>query len=653
MASAAPLLGARDRLSRMLERLCNKPAHRVSLAEAAYTIPDYRQETYVPAEATVALGRVTLGYVNRAPQPAMTRDGRFVAMMAGELYDADSVRQQLSTTGISPVGESHAELLALGYQSQGPRFFAGLEGHFTASLWDNERQELVLVNDGFGLKQLYYSELDGRLLFASEIKALLTDEAVSRDRHVPGIARFFAYGYLWGEDTLYEGVKCLPPATCLVYSPRDGKLQQETYWSLHDLPRRSPATSEPSWEGLTHAFQSAVSRRAGEGERLGLSLSGGLDARTILAAMDQARAPVTTVSLGIPGCLDHRCASRLAEITGCPHHRFDLNASTLDLFEENLRRMTRFTDGHYLDQCIVLPTLPLYRDLGIEVLLRGHAGELLHMDKAYNYSLDAEAWDIHDDSSLEHWLTTHLQAYMLREVDRPLFACASQEEIESLAREDLLRALETTRGAESPLERIWHLFVTHRLPRETGMSLAKIGSFVETRVPYLDKEFLAEVFSIPLPSRVGDRAQADMLARLRPEFLHVVNANTGAPLRAHPLREKFAGLRMKVFAKLGVPSYQPYERLGLWLRRELADMVRRILLDDRCLDRGVFQPDTVRRVVEQHHRNQRNHTFLLMAMMIYELGQRDFVDGELPEEKAPSADVDAESPKPALASKES
>ena len=74
-------------------------------------------------------------------------------------------------------------------------------------------------------------------------------------------------------------------------------------------------------------------------------------------------------------------------------------------------------------------------------------------------------------------------------------------------------------------------------------------------------------------------------------------------------------------------GYQPYERLGLWLRRELSPLVEKLLLRDRCLNRGVFDPDTVQTVVGDHLDGRRNHTYLLLALMIYETGQQEFVDG--------------------------
>ena len=104
-------------------------------------------------------------------------------------------------------------------------------------------------------------------------------------------------------------------------------------------------------------------------------------------------------------------------MSSCEHHCYQLDASLLAHYEQHLRRMVHLTDGHYLDQCIVLPTLPLYRSLGIEVVLHGHAGELMHMDKAYNFSLDQEGWSLSNEASLENWLRRHLCAYMLDGVE--------------------------------------------------------------------------------------------------------------------------------------------------------------------------------------------------------------------------------------------
>jgi hypothetical protein len=107
----------------------------------------------------------------------------------------------------------------------------------------------------------------------------------------------------------------------------------------------------------------------------------------------------------------------------------------------------------------------------------------------------------------------------------------------------------------------------------------------------------------------------------------VVNANTGAPLGAGPARTKLAQLKLRVYSKLRVPGYQPYERLGLWLARDLQPLVRRLLLSKDSVAVELFEPPTVQALVDQHARREKNHTFLLMALIILQLGREQLERG--------------------------
>ena len=172
------------------------------------------------------------------------------------------------------------------------------------------------------------------------------------------------------------------------------------------------------------------------------------------------------------------------------------------------------------------------------------------------------------------------------------------------------------------------MFLQQRLRRETTLSLAKFGSVVEPRIPYLDNDLIEILLRTPVDLKVSEKIQAHILRKRRPAFLQIANANTGTRVGVGRTARRISSFKLRVLAKLGVPGYQPYERLGLWLRRELADLVQSILISDACLDRGIFEPDGVRRVVDDHLANRRNHTFLIMALMIFELGQRRLVDDE-------------------------
>ena len=168
-------------------------------------------------------------------------------------------------------------------------------------------------------------------------------------------------------------------------------------------------------------------------------------------------------------------------------------------------------------------------------------------------------------------------------------------------------------------QRIWRLFVAERLRRETAPSLHLFRNFVETRVPFLDPDLVAVLCAAPVHLKVGDDLQSYILGRHRPDFCGVVNANTGSPLGSPSWQVRLAHLRMKVFAKLGVPGYQPYERLGLWLARDLRPLVHRLLLSDRFLARGLFERSALVKLLEQHETRRRNHTYLIMALVILEM----------------------------------
>jgi len=581
--------------------------------------PWYVTESFTAGASGLAMGRVSLGFVNTARQPAQLEDGALLAVMDGELYDIEEVVRDLRRTGCDVDPGNQAEILLHGYRNGGPQFMRRLHGSFAAAIWDAKRHQLVLVNDRFGSRPLYYVKLPGRLLFASSIKSLMADPEVSREPSWTGIAQFFTFGHYLRNDTSLDAVRVIPAAAWMTFDVENDKLTTDPYWQWGDDAGEAMTGAE-LLDRIDEAFKRAVDRRVQDTPHLGLALSGGLDARTILGVIDHEQTPLRTLCLGMKGSLDHRAAERLAQLVGCRHHNHVLDSDFLSHFRQHLEDMVRLTDGQYLSQCIVMPTLSLYRKLGIQVLLRGHAGELMHMQKAYNYSLDHDALAA-NDSALEDWLYWHLQAYMLSGVEKPLFAGTFQQEMSTLARQALQEDIEETNDVEAPVQRVWHLFVKQRLRRETVLSLAKFRSVVEPRLPYLDNDLVPILLSAPPNLKLGETIQTYILRQRRPSFLKVVNANTGTSLGAGRLSRRVATLRMRVLAKLGVPGYQPYERLGLWLRRELAPIVREILLSPQCLDRGIFEPPGVKSVVSQHFAG-RNHTYLLLAMMIFELGQR-------------------------------
>ena len=582
------------------ERLARMAAHlRPAVAAPAFVYRD--------RQANVSLGSQGWPESPREAQLAANQD--IVLAFIGELFD--------SKRGGSL--EFPAQKLLDVYSTRGSRGLADLEGRFAAAVWSASKGKLTLLSDKFGTKPLYYSLNSGELVFATKINSIreVLEEDATWNPH--GLVQFFTFGHLWNRDTFWASIDCMDAATELAYYVDQGKVAFERYWRP-SKPGRQQSRKE-SLARITDCLFTAVDEQCSGATHLGVSLSGGLDARTILALASPKSTPYC-VSLGIEGSLDLSSSKQLAIMAKAPWTQLSLDKEFLAHFPAHFQTMLELTDGHYLSQCIILPTLPLYQRLGIRKLLRGHAGELLHMQKAYNFSMDSSAAAIQDDRSLEEWLWTALQSHLLSGVEEPVLRNMTQQEFCASGRRTLQTALEATKHLDSPLEKISLLFLDQRTRRETAMSISKFDAYVDTRMPYLDGRLMEAVFAAPSSLKLGEEIQAHAMRMYNPAFLRPANSNTGAPVGANAFTRAFCYYRMKVLAKLGVKGFQPYERLGLWLRQELRPWVESVLLSAECLDGPILNPDCIRKSVRRHMSGEKNHTFLLMAFLVLQLGSR-------------------------------
>ncbi len=537
------------------------------------------------------------------------RNGRILAFY-GEIFNAPG---------------SPAEFLLNGLQEHGKSFLADVNGRYQAALWDAGSRKLTLFTDIFATRPLYWTQSAGGFLFAPQMKTLLCESSVSRHLNREALVDFFTWGHYLHTHTSLEGIEVLPPAAFYTWDAQSGELIKERYFSFsagNDMPSTVDEVAERFRESvlMQTGFASELGITSGivpEQNGLGISLSGGLDARSILGMIpSKLQENMTSVALGIPGSADHVLATQLAEKVSTHHFNYELNTDFLKNYDDALTEMVRLTDGQYLSSSIVIPTLDFYREKGIKTLLRGHAGELFHMSKAYAFSMTETDRSAMENGTLSPkiWAFLHLQAYMLDGVKTDLLLGLPRSECVEMARASLYRALEET--GEEHENAIWKLYLSQRVFREIPLSMRKFDSHVNVRLPFLDRRLAEAVFRLPSSERMGETIQRRILKRWRTDFLRVRNVNTGTFIGAWEFQQKIASLRQRVLAKLNVQGYQPYERMGLWLRRELKPYVRELLLDG-LRSRRVFHPDTITEVVRTHNEGE-NHTYLILALMILE-----------------------------------
>jgi asparagine synthase (glutamine-hydrolysing) len=577
--------------------------------------------------------RLAIVDVASGHQPMANEDGSIWIVFNGEIYNHAALRPGLEARGHRYRTRSDTETILHLYEEEGERCVEGLQGMFAFAIWDSGRQRLLLARDRLGIKPLYYALTDRELLFASEIKALLAagwparlDEAV--------VPEYLAARFVSGEQTLFQGVKPLPPATTLSWSPGQ-EPRVRRYWRL-------PAAGEDGGPGLAeradevrHRLTAAVRSHLMSDVPLGLFLSGGIDSSGLLALMaPMVKEPVRTFAVGFSEREANELAyARLAARAAGAEHR-EVVVSPGEFFESLPGLIW------HEDEPIAFPSsVPLYfvsrlAQDHVKVVLTGEGADELFLGynryrvTAWNERLGRLYWAAAPAglrSRVRH-VARHLPSGLRRYAARSFFGLEPGPRgvfyenfsvFPEALRQGVLadRALDATRDAHGPSLRCYEgaegaaldrmsradlqTYLVRLLMKQDRMSMA---ASIESRVPFLDHELVEHVVAMPARFKLrGWRTKAVLRTALQglvpPAIL---------------------GRR-----KMGFPV-----PVGAWLRGPFWPLVEEFLLGPRALARRLFDPAAVRRLAEEHRRGQAAHGDRLWLLLNLEIWQRVFVDGE-------------------------
>lgn len=285
----------RSALGGMLDRL----AHRGPDDEGRFDAP----------HAVLGHRRLAVIDLHGGRQPVANEDGTVQAVVNGELYNFPELRRLLSDAGHVLRSAGDSECLVHLYEDHGDDLLEHVSGMFAFAVWDEKRRRMLLARDRLGVKPLYYVHHGGRLLFASEIKALLAAPNVPREIDATALVDYLTYGFIPAPKTIFRRIRKLPAATCLIFER--GRLRTRRYWDLH-FRGRSDGSAEEIAEELWAHLREAARRRLVADVPLGAFLSGGLDSSAVVAAMASlAREPITTLACGFDETrFDERAAAR-------------------------------------------------------------------------------------------------------------------------------------------------------------------------------------------------------------------------------------------------------------------------------------------------------------------------------------------------------
>ena len=575
-------------------------------------------------------------------QPLSNEDGSIWIAFNGEIYNYKELQASLIKQGHTFRTSSDTETIVHLYEQYGPACVTQLRGMFAFAIWDQNQRTLFLARDRLGKKPLIYRHESQRLMFASELKALLQVPGVPRELDRQAVDDYLTYQYVPHPQSILKGFQKLPPAHWALY--QDGKLKVERYWQ----PAYSPPPAAKEFSSIEEArrqlretLTTAVSLRMRSDVPLGAFLSGGIDS-TIIAGLMQSLSsrPVKTFSIGFPvAAFDERDYAReAAKHIGTEHHEQVVEPSALQI----LPKLIWHYDEPFADSsAIPMMYLSEMTRREVTVSLSGDGGDELFAGYQRYQAVKLGQWadclprfcrNLMGSSVWQGLPASVRQNSKRRRFKRLLSAIALEPRRRYLKWvsifDDERRADLYTpefRGSLQGHDSADFLFQAYNecperdfvtqttcvdvltyLPCDilTKVDIASMAFALEARAPFLDHEVVDFAARLPIEwkmhGRQGKQILIDTFADLMPKRVQT--------------RKKMG---------FGVP-------LDHWFRDELRPLVEDVLLAPSTLDRGLFRPEQVRRLIDEHVRGLWDHSYRLWSLLVLELWQRTFLDGSAP-----------------------
>lgn len=237
----------------------------------------------------VSLGHRRLSIIDLSPQgrqPMCNEDASVWLAFNGEIYNFRDLRGSLEAKGHIFKSQTDSEVILHSYEEYGLECVDSLRGMFAFSLWDSKKRRLVICRDRIGKKPLYYWQSGERLIFASEIKALLCCRDVPRQVNMDGFYSFLAFQYVPGIETAVKNIFRVPPGNMLI--AENGTVKLREYWSIRKLVNSGEGISpDKAMERMGYLLEESVRLRLASDVPVGVLLSGGLDSSSITALISR------------------------------------------------------------------------------------------------------------------------------------------------------------------------------------------------------------------------------------------------------------------------------------------------------------------------------------------------------------------------------
>lgn len=581
--------------------------------------PSYVTGTWIDESIGAYVGWVLRKGPFADGMPLRNERGDSVLVFAGEEYPEPGARQALKTRGHHLDLDGPSYLVHLAEEDQ--EFPRNLNGRFQGALSNQADRTITLFNDRYGLQRLYYHESQDAFYFAAEAKAILAVRPELRVGDSRSMGELVSCGCVLENRTIFKGIEVLPPASAWKF--RDASLdKKKAYFATAEWENQTPLEPEAYYQQLRAAFSEILPRYFDGPERIGMSLTGGLDTRMIMAWHQATPGTLDCYSFGgmFRECEDVRLARKIASACG----------QTFEVIHVGDEFLSRFS--HYAEKAVYLTDGCVSVNRSSDLFANERAAAIAPVRMTGNYG-----------SEVLRRVPAFKPVEPAPNLFRPEFLSDVHEARDTYSEVIKGHALSFIAFRQTP----WHHYGLLAL-EQTQLSL---------RSPYLDNRLVQTAFCAPESSVARTdvfkndvdciRLIADGNANLAKMQTDRGLGGSKAPLSAS-LTRSFLEFTFKAeYAyDYGMPQWlaamdhslsafhlerlflgrHKFNHFRVWYRDALSDYVRQMLLDSQTLARPYLNRDGVEAIVKGHLTGNRNYTTEIHQLLTLELIHRLFLD---------------------------
>lgn len=589
------------------------------------------QGYYIDANISLGHNRLSIIDLKGGHQPIHNEDESIWVIYNGEIYNFADLRNELETKGHRFYTSSDTEAIVHLYEEYGTRLVDHLRGMFAFALWDSGKKILVIGRDRLGIKPLYYTIIDGKLLFASEIKSILRYSEIKAAVNPVALHDYLTFRHTLSDETMFLGIKKLLPGHIMTF--HNGKVSFTQYW---DLP---PAAAELKTEdyyvrSLRKLLEESIRIHLISEVPLGVYLSGGIDSGIITALMNRiVDKPIETFSVGFgaEGEIGELSQAKItADYLGTNHHELVVEQGA---FIKNLGDIIWHNDEPVADpSALAMFMLSKMAKKYVTVVLNGAGGdEIFGGYINYKIGLANQCYK----RTIPGWLRRVGVNPLVKAVS-PYLSSKFYVGLKSISKEKKEEAFLFSKSVfgEEDKTNLYTDVLKDKINHDSFKKATDIlfkrkqSNFLDSMMyadtkSYLVDHILLETDKLTMSSSI--EARVPLIDHLIVEFASSIPPN----LKLRGLTEKY--ILKQVGSDILPPALMKRKKrpfripIDTWFRGELDEMAKQVLDNSIIINEGYFKSDVVTNIIKKHKNAELLYNHQMYALLVFEMWHNEFI----------------------------